>query len=94
MGEGEGEEVCQEGWWWWGGGPCVSWVNLLFPADVKNTVCNRLLVNHYPQQHVMSSLNNRFPLPLIADSWLRYEREAGSYAFTAVAVSPSVSLSE
>lgn len=42
----------------------------------------------------MSSLNNRFPLPLIADSWLRYEREAGSYAFTAVAVSPSVSLSE
>lgn len=47
MGEGEGEEVCQEGWWWWGVGPCVSWVNLLFPADVKNTVCNRLLVNHY-----------------------------------------------
>lgn len=47
MGEGEGEEVCQGGGVVGGVGPCVSWVNLLFPADVKNTVCNRLLVNHY-----------------------------------------------
>lgn len=45
--EGVGRGVGEGGVGGGGVGPCVSWVNLLFPADVKNTVCNRLLVNHY-----------------------------------------------